>query len=455
MVSEHLKKGGKALILTDRIELLKQANGSFTRFLLSPELITAGREPDLMKSLHISMIETISRRAERYNNFIATRTLIVIDEAHKTAFEKIFPFISDTACVIGATATPFRSGSQSSLDAFYSDIVQEVDTPDLIKQGFLSDAITYGVDIDLKGVKKKAGEYDSSELGKIYNERKIYDGVIENYNRICPGSKALLFAPNIESSKKVCSELLAAGIPAMHLDGEMNKSEREFILSRFNDLKHIILCNCGVLTTGFDQPDIETIILYRATTSLPLFLQMVGRGSRITPSKSKFTILDFGNNIKTHNFWESPREWSLKKKEKSKGVPPIKTCPECGAMVPVSTVICGTELPPFTGNFCQYEWKRSPEEIEKNEFAELKLLSPQDRMNIALSSDLKKRAKMAKEKLISPMWVLHTLDNPVDAEAFIAEMGYKPEFKYHIQDRVQALVPRELPTELINNFGKI
>ena len=64
MVTEHIKRGGKALILTDRIELLKQADGSFTRFNLNPELITANSNPDLTKSLHVAMIETLSRRAE-------------------------------------------------------------------------------------------------------------------------------------------------------------------------------------------------------------------------------------------------------------------------------------------------------------------------------------------------------------------------------------------------------
>ena len=434
MVSEAIKRGGNALVLTDRIELLKQAGGSFSRFNLQPELIQAGKEPDLTLPLHVAMIETLSRRADRYRNYIASRKLIIIDEAHKTAFEKIFHFISESCVVIGATATPFRSGTQSSLDEFYTDIIQEVDTPDLVQQGFLSDAKTYGVDIDLKGIKKKGGDYDTEQMGKVFGERKVYEGVIENYNRLTPNTKALLFAPNISSSIEVCAKLKSAGLPALHLDSEMAKHERESILSAFSINKNIILCNVGILTTGFDCPDIETVILYRATTSLPLFLQMVGRGSRTTPNKSSFNILDFGNNIKTHDFWEAPRTWSLQKKKRNIGVPPVKNCPKCGAMVPASRMICGTPLPPEMIP-CLHEWKLSEKEIKEKEFAELKLLPKPDLFRYAAKQDIKKKAEMAKAKLISPMAVLHGLTDIEEARSFIKEMNYKSGFEYANKER--------------------
>lgn len=446
MVSQAISKGGRALILTDRVELLKQANGSFTRFNLTPELIQAGKEPDLLRPLHVAMIETLCRRAERYKNFIYTRTLIIIDEAHKTAFEKLFPYISKDTVVIGATATPHRSGKQKSLDLFYEDIVQQVDTPDLISQGFLSNAFTYGVDIDLQGVKKKGGDYDTEQLGKIYGERKIYEGVIENYQRLTPGTKALLFAPNISSSKEVCDQLTRAGLPAMHLDSEMGDVDRAAILARFQSLKHVILCNVGILTTGFDAPDIETIILYRATTSLPLFLQMVGRGSRITPAKSKFSILDFGNNIKTHGFWEQPRTWSLAKSEKKKKVPPIKSCPKCNAMLPASSRQC---------KYCGWAMPLTEKEQKEKEFAELKLLPKNELWSLASKADVKRKAELAKAKLISPMRVLHSLTSEEEADFFIKEMNYKPGFKYHNKDRFEVWKEKDIPDELLTNFGKI
>ncbi len=423
LVSEHLKKGGKALIITDRIELLKQAGKDFAFI----QEIRSGHEPDLTRNLHVAMIETLHRRIERYHNYILTRTMIIIDEAHKCAFSKLFPHIPAETIVIGATATPHRNSNQEAMDEFYTDIVQIIDTPELVSRGFLAKAITYGVDIDLKGVKKKRGDYDADQMAKRYSENKIYEGVIENYNRICPGTKAILFSSNVESSKEITLKLNLAGIEARHLDSDMPTSERKAVLAWFKNTKSGILCNIGILTTGFNQPDIETVILYRSTLSLPLFLQMVGRGSRIIPGlKDKFNILDFGNNIKMHNFWEAPRKWSLSKKKKREtvDVAPVKTCPQCNAMLPVGLGTCG---------FCGFVFKK--EYGGKNEFAELRLLPAPEVWKVAQGKDIEGKAEMAKAKLIKSFQVLHSLKTKAEGLAFCKAMGYKEDFFYQNIDR--------------------
>jgi len=418
MVMEHIRKGGKALIVTDRIELMKQASGAFSKLRMDPELIRAGHEPDLMKPLTVAMCETLYRRASRYAGFLKTRTLIIFDEAHKQPFDKLFPYIGPNTVVIGATATPYRSGKQSAMDEFYTDIVQEVDTPDLIAEGYLSQSLTYGVDIDLTGIRKKGNDYDANQLAARYHDRKIYDGVIENYNRICPNTKALLFASNIQSSKDICAKLLLAGLPAAHLDSEMPDYQRKEILKWFAKTSNAILCNIGILTTGFDQPDIKTIILYRATTSLPLFLQMIGRGSRIVRGlKDSFFILDFGNNVKAHNFWESPRTWSLAKKEKkSIGVPVIKTCPKCGALIPGGATKC---------EYCDHIFLKKTVEPEDNEFAELKLLTHnQIRKKVQAGISPEELDNIREAKGYKVGWAVRQLETEEELRAFAKHKKY-------------------------------
>lgn len=427
MVQSHLAKGGRALILTDRVELLKQANGAFAKFGLDPEDIKAGYKPDLSKNCHVAMVETLHRRAEKYSTFLNSRTLVIIDEAHRTAFNKLFQYFSNSCVVIGATATPYRKGNQPSMDESYQAIVQPVDTPDLIDKGFLSNAKSYGVDIDLKGVKKKGGDYDTGEMAERFSENKVYAGVIENYNRITPGQKAIAFASNIESSKELTAKMVAAGLPAKHLDSGMSKTEREEILDWFDKSPNGILCNIGILTTGFDQPDIKVVILYRATTSLPLFLQMVGRGSRVCDGKDGFTILDFGNNIKKHNFWESYREWGLQKEARRKEqASSVKNCPKCDALVTISTSICG---------YCGYEWKKTPKQKEEEEMARLVLLSKPDRLKLGKNASLEEKAKFAKAGVIKAAWVLHNLSTREEALRFIKLMGYKRGWLYHNEKR--------------------
>ena len=365
MVSNAVKKGKKVLVLTHRKELLKQAGGTFSRFDLFPELIEAGKECDIYKQLHVGMVETINRRLDSLELFLSSRDLIIIDEAHLQPFNKLFPYISKSTYVVGATATPYRDANQECLSDFYQDIIQEVDTLDLIEMGFLSTAKSYGVDIDLKGAKKTTTDYDTE---KFYEENKMWEGVILNYERYAKNKKTILFSSNVNSSKRMADEFLIKGYEARHIDGTTPKAERNEILDWFDKTPNAIICNCGILTAGFDQPDIECVILYRATTSLPLFLQMCGRGSRVTETKNEFTILDFGNNIKRLGFWQQKRIWKLKRPEKKeKEAPaPLKECPECGFIQHTKVIICEN---------CGHEFTKAKEEAKEVLLQELKFNS--------------------------------------------------------------------------------
>ena len=221
---------------------------------------------------------------------------------------------------------------------YYDDIVHIIDTPELIELKKLSKCTTYGVPVNLKGIKTKKGDYDEKSMADKFSEIKLFHGVIENYTNICPNKKTLVFASSLESSQELVNEMLNVGLNARHVDCYMNN--REEVIEWFKNTDGAILSNYGILTTGFDEPTIECVILYRATKSLPLFLQMVGRGSRITKTKNDFTLLDFGNNVKTHGFWEQERVWDLKKKEKKEGEAPIKECPVCYYVLYASIMEC-------------------------------------------------------------------------------------------------------------------
>lgn len=377
MVSNAVKKGKKVLVLTHRKELLKQAGGTFSRFDLFPELIEAGKECDTSKQLHVGMVETINRRLNSLELFISSRDLIIIDEAHLQPFNKLFPYISKSTYVIGATATPHRDSNQNCLSDFYEEIVQQVDTLDLIEMGFLSTAKSYGVDIDLKGAKKTTTDYDTE---RFYEENKMWEGVILNYERYAKNKKTILFSSNVNSSKRMADEFVSKGYNAVHIDGNTPKAKRNEILDWFDKTHDAIICNCGILTAGFDQPDIECVILYRATTSLPLFLQMCGRGSRVTETKNEFTILDFGNNIKRLGFWQQKRIWKLKRPDKKqKEAPaPLKECPECGFIQHTKVVICEN---------CGHEFTKAQEEAKEVLLQELKFNSINGKKISILSLD--------------------------------------------------------------------
>lgn len=419
------EKQKKILILTDRKELFSQSDSVLTRFGLNPSLINPNSKMNLKSNLYVGMIQTIMRRLDKLKEWIKTIDLIIIDEAHKSIFDKLFDYIEEKTYVIGATATPFRDGKQKALKCFYSDIIQEIDTPELISKGNLSKPTSYGVKIDLKGIKTKGGDYDEKSMAEKFSELKLFHGVYENYIKITPNKKAIVFCPNIDSSKELVESFNYKGLNARHVDCYMN--DREDILKWFEETPGAILSNYGILTTGFDCPTIEVVILYRATKSLPLFLQMVGRGSRVTETKKDFTILDFGNNIRKHDYWESPRTWSLDKKEKKDGEAPIKECPECFYLMPARIMECPN---------CGYFFQLTEKQIEEKEIVQLQLLTKKELISYVANASFKELELLAKAKGYKETWLYHQLKTPEDFKAYEKYKGYKKGWaNYQIKKR--------------------
>ena len=94
-------------------------------------------------------------------------------------------------------------------------------------------------------------------------------------------------------------------MPIAHLDNTTTKKERANILKWFKETPNAILTSVSILTTGFDEPSVESIILNRATKSLTLYYQMIGRGSRIFKNKDTFEVIDLGNNFHRFGPWGS------------------------------------------------------------------------------------------------------------------------------------------------------
>lgn len=429
MIAESLKKNNSVIVFTHRTELLKQAGGTFERFGIYPEVIDAGSTPDLSKPFHVSMIETFNARIDEYQEFLSSRKLIVIDEAHLNTFTKIFKYINENTFVIGATATPYRKGKQvPALDEFYTDIIQAVDTPDLLELGFLTPVKTYGVPIDMSGAKLRGEDYDVSH---IYEENKMWHGVVDNWERLSKNEKTILFASNVKNSKQVCEEFNERGYIAKHIDGKTSQKERESILEWFDKTPNAIVCNCGILNAGFDQEDIKTVILYRATTSLPLFMQMCGRGSRIAENKDHFKILDFGNNVQRHGFWEERRKWSLKKDEtkaSKEGAANTKTCMNCGAMVYLSVKKC-----PYCGDEILTKSEKEQQEIE------LKLIENSNMNPIKAGiyiAKFKALVKTQQENNYHKNWILYQLKSEEEVSLFVDFMGYDKKYKKRIIERI-------------------
>lgn len=359
-------KNNKVIIFTDRVELLNQAGGSLKKVGLNAFYIEAGcKVVSNNFNCYIAMSQTFRRRIKEpyWIEFLNSCNLVIIDEQHKQEFNYLFESgLLENKHVLGFTATPKRAGKMRQLGLDYEKIIETISVKELINQGYLVNDDYYGIaSPDLEGVEidRMKGDYKEGQLFKKFDTPQLYSGVVSNYSKICPGTKTLVFCVNIEHSIKTAIEFHNAGIPVKFIvsdvskptligDGEGEKAryeermrvwelyqewksklsgERSSVFGWFDKTKGSILVNAGIATTGFDQPDIETIILNRATMSLTLLLQMLGRGSRISESKTHFNVLDFGGNCDRLGYYSEDREWHLWHEENNGGgLPPIKEC---------------------------------------------------------------------------------------------------------------------------------
>ena len=344
IAAKAASKGKRVAILTHRRELLSQA----------------GR----LNSCSVLMVETLNNQIKKGLDLNAY-DLLVIDEAHIGNFRKVLEGFK--GFVIGATATPL---SNPPLKDQYNAIVCPIGIEALITQGWLATPQTYAMHpVDTSTLQTARGEFTEASLDDAFNRPKVYEGVVKEFCGRWANKKAIVFCVNISATintaQAFAAELGEGRVYAVH--SKQSAQERAQIIDQFTASKAGILINCGIATTGFDCPDIEVVVVNRATKSVALWLQMVGRASRTTPSKSAFTILDFGENVTRLGFWQEPRDWGHlfeHPKKKGEGVAPVKDCQACGFVAYASARVCAN---------CGAEFAPNPK-TEAEVIAELKLM---------------------------------------------------------------------------------
>lgn len=335
----------RVLILVHREELLKQAYRTLYEWYdISAAPITAGTSylPNVM--VYVAMVETANNRLKKNPKYFGNVGLVIVDECHIGNFKKLYDSFKD-ALIIGFTATPISGSKKDPLKNHFQDIVCGIDIPDLIAQGALVPNKTYHLrNVNRKELKIKNGEFDEREMGRMFSGTKMVQNCIKGYQEFAHGKKTIVFNCNIEHSKKVNDAFLAFGYPSRHLDGESDPRYRADTLQWFKNTPGAILNNVGILTAGFDEPTVECVSVNRSTMSIPLWLQMTGRGSRPAPGKDHFIIIDLGSNAITHGDWCESRDWNdaffNPDKPSKGGEAPCKECVGCGVIIHASIKVC-------------------------------------------------------------------------------------------------------------------
>lgn len=380
---------GRVLILSHVKELLEQSVEKLADIApdLKPSVFSAGlgrKETD--SNIIIAQIQSVYKHAD----LIGKINIVLVDEAHLIkpdeegryrTFLADLHNINEKIRIVGLTATPYRqaSGLIYGENRLFSDVCYEIGVKDLVSRGYISRVITKvpKSEISLEKVKIRAGEFAAKEVSQLFDGSNVVRGFIADIVTKAKNRKSILvFCTSKEQAKNTVKALEEATGEEIGLiiddtpDQIRNELEDRFKL-KFDGLieqKPLRwLVNVGVLTTGFDAPNCDCVCLLRPTASPGLYVQMVGRGFRLSPQtgKENCLVLDYGGNIRRHGAIDSIQ---IKKRANERTKAPVKVCPECECVIAAGNSICPE---------CGYEYpKKERSEVDlDNEAEELGILS--------------------------------------------------------------------------------
>ncbi len=303
-------------------------------------------------------IQSIHRRAHE----VGHTDLVLIDEAHlipgdtSTMYRRFLDGlgrINPALKVIGLTATPFRLDSgmlHEGKNALFTDIAYEAPVRDLIDAGYLSPLVSKqpATRLDVSKVGTRAGDFIQRDLAAAVDKEAITRAAVSEIIAHGRDRKSwLAFCSGVEHARHVAEEFGRQGIICRTIFGDTPKEERDAIIAAFKCGEIRALASMGVLTTGFNAPAVDLIALLRPTKSAGLYVQMVGRGTRLASGKENCLVLDFAGNVRRHG----PIDLVLPRRpgEPGGGEAPTKVCPECDSIIALSSAECpdcGYVFPP-------------------------------------------------------------------------------------------------------------
>ena len=368
------KWNGRVLILAHVKELLEQNADKIRK--LCPELkigiYSAGlRSRDTKEQVIVAGIQSVYTKACELDAF----DLVIVDEAHLISSEgdgMYRSFLADMKVinphvrVIGLTATPFRlkGGLICKPENILNEICYEAGLKEMIQQGYLSPLISRAgrAEANLENLHIRGGEFISDEVAAAMdNEALVTSACREIVDLTRDRKSVLIFTASVDHCKHVAEKIQAySGKECAIVTGETSSAERADIIARFKGEKVPadlfgtpnpplkFLANVNVLTTGFDAVNTDCVVLLRPTNSAGLLIQMVGRGTRLSPetAKENCLVLDFGGNIMRHG----PVDMiSVTDRTPGNGEAPAKKCPSCLALIHAAyqkCPECGHVFPP-------------------------------------------------------------------------------------------------------------
>lgn len=318
---------------------------------------------DVHHRITFASIQSVFRKSRE----LGRRDLVLIDEAHlvptagngmyRTLLEGLRSTTPDLR-VAGFTATPYRLDSgrlDGGDDRLFDETVFSYGIGDGIADGFLSPLVSKAsaTEVDVSNVARRGGEFVPGALESATD--KITAEAVQELVQFGENRRSwLVFCSGVKNAERTRNFVRQAGISCEMVSGETPLGERDRILRQFKAGQIRCLTNAQVLTTGFDAPQVDLIAMLRPTLSTSLYVQIVGRGTRLADGKENCLVLDFAGNVRRHGPVDAvsvlPKGSGKGDDEGKVGVDSVraKECPDCKSLMAInaaSCTVCGHEWP--------------------------------------------------------------------------------------------------------------
>lgn len=348
------------IVLTHVKELIEQDAKAIIRYW--PEapvgIWSAGVGQKTKAQVTVAGIQSIHKWPAKFGR----TDLVIIDEAHLVSkksdtmygrFMAGLRHYNPALKVIGLTATHYRMDSgllTEGDERIFTDVAYEAHVGDLIRDGYLCPLVSKNgvTKADLTAVHTRGGEFVANELQAAMDQDHLIEGALDEVAKYASDRRHILgFCAGVAHAEHCAAAARARGWTADYVTGDMTPTERDAKIRMFTSGQIRFLFNAMLLTTGFDYPAIDCIVMLRPTKSTGLYVQIMGRGLRLHSDKQNTLVLDFAGNIERHGPIDQIR---IKKKgpKSELSVAPVKECPDCHELLHTSVALCpscGHEFP--------------------------------------------------------------------------------------------------------------
>ena len=290
----------RALVLAHREELIFQAQDKIQRVTGLRADVEMGEyraESGLFDAARV-VVSTIQTQCSggdgggRMGKFDPQRFgVLIIDAAHHAtspSYRRVIDYYKTNPAlkVLGVTATPDRA-DEEALGQVFQSVAFDYEVLDAIHDGWLvpiEQQMVHVEGLDYSSIRTTAGDLNGGDLAAVLEAEKNLQQIAAASLQIIGPRRSLVFTASVKAAE-MTAEILNRHRPGMAswVCGKTDREERRRILADFAAGKLQVVCNCGVLTEGFDDPGVEVVIMGRPTKSRSLYSQMVGRSTRSLP----------------------------------------------------------------------------------------------------------------------------------------------------------------------------